>query len=73
MVLEEHLLQAGLVHLLDVVIEQLLPLGEHLVVEHVPESSSFMQASPDIFLSPFPSLLGWQISSWQVLMVLNSC
>ena len=35
-VLEEHLLQDGLVHLLDVVIEELLPLGEHLVVEHVP-------------------------------------
>ena len=35
-VLEEHLLQDGLVHLLDVVIEELLPLGEHLVVEHIP-------------------------------------
>ena len=34
--LEEHLLQAGLVHLLDVVIKELLPLGGHHVVRHIP-------------------------------------
>ena len=30
------LLEAGVVHLLDVVVKDLLPLGGHLVVEHIP-------------------------------------
>ena len=57
-VLEEHLLQDGLVHLLDVVIEELLPLGEHLVVEHVP-GELLLHASKQVqLLHALPLLAG---------------
>ena len=63
-----HLKEAGLVHLLylDKVFEELLPLGGHLVVEHIP--GLLLHASkPTQLLHTRPSLLGWQtVSSWQV-------
>ena len=73
-VLEEHLLQDGLVHLLDVVIEELLPLGEHLVVEHVPGELLLHASKPrHLPLTLLPSLLGWQTHGWQTLGCPDPC
>ena len=58
-VLEEHLLQDGLVHLLDVVIEELLPLGGHHVVGHIPGELLLLASKPrHLPLTLPPSLLG---------------
>ena len=58
-VLEEHLLQDGLVHLLDVVIEELLSLGGHDVVGHIP--GELLLASKPRHPS---SLSSWLADSW---------
>jgi hypothetical protein len=53
--------EAGVVHLLrlDVVLEELLPLGEHLIVEHIP-GELLLHASKEVQTSyPHPSLSSW--------------
>ena len=53
-----HLEEAGVVHLLDVVIERLLPLGEHLVVV-IP--GELLHASKVVQLLHTLPTLGWQL------------
>ena len=72
-VLDEHLLQAGLVHLIDVVIEELLPLGGHHVVGHFPGELLLASKPRHLPLTLLPSLLGWQTHGWQTLGCPDPC
>jgi hypothetical protein len=70
-VLKERLLQAGLVHLLDVVIEELLPLGGHLVVD-IPRGLLLLSSKLVQLLHALPSP-GRQTLGWKTLGCPDTC
>ena len=67
-----HLGEAGVVHLLDVVIEKHLLQDEHLVVA-IPGELLLASKPRHLPLTLLPSLLGWQTHGWQTLGCPDPC